>query len=390
MLAIATGCKARGHSHYEILIPAPELADDDSTTMAPTCGSFGMDQFEPGRQHEQHEPAKDGAKEDDWSITDKFGPSDGSMSDFISKYTMGSEPKQDEPSVGSLVGQKSINGLVGREPELDSKRDDADGWLKRADLRKNWWSWSHMASRVFGADQRQGQAANLQDPAAERTPTPVRPQRRLPYIAWPAPPVATLNQTGALRTGGGIMANYDGGLKLKGRSEIEQQSQPELSMPIEMSLEGALLQPAEAEAPPNRPNSDDRKLAASMPGGLRIAPANRARESLLNAADIARQAQRRTPNATAQRVDTRSIESAAHQIDHQRTWPSFASGALEWDAEARYLGRGHLQKIEPFNGNMRTQARLSCQFGDSEAHNVTISVSDQARSDHPLCCLPAT
>lgn len=41
--------------------------------------------------------------------------------------------------------------------------------------------------------------------------------------------------------------------------------------------------------------------------------------------------------------------------------------------QPHFLGFGQLQRIDPFNGNNRTQARLSCQFGDPSAKNNTIS-----------------
>lgn len=42
----------------------------------------------------------------------------------------------------------------------------------------------------------------------------------------------------------------------------------------------------------------------------------------------------------------------------------------------KYLGLGQLHKIEPFNGNDRTQARLSCQFGEANSRNLTVTVSN--------------
>jgi len=43
-----------------------------------------------------------------------------------------------------------------------------------------------------------------------------------------------------------------------------------------------------------------------------------------------------------------------------------------------FLGFGQLQRNEPFNGNGRTQARLSCQFGEPAARNMSISVGQRS------------
>lgn len=121
------------------------------------------------------------------------------------------------------------------------------------------------------------------------------------------------------------------------------------------------------------------------------ATAERARNSLLKAAEVAKQLADRTttterPLSLANTTSGWSIESPINTrmmetLDIPQSRPANSNSADQREVGAiqlkpKFLGFGQLQRIEPFNGNQRMQARLSCQFGLRDnvlPKNMTIS-----------------
>lgn len=67
--------------------------------------------------------------------------------------------------------------------------------------------------------------------------------------------------------------------------------------------------------------------------------------------------------------------TTAQSLPPESSWENILSN--ESQQRPRFLGLGDIQKNEPLNG--RVQARLSCQFGDDSMKNVTISQVEWAR-----------
>lgn len=341
------------------------------------------------------------------------------------------------------AGDADHSGWYLGEPAFKSRQSDArytldshgdagaaKKWQQPGGLRKSWWAWhgrADVASKVSDAMAPTRYPAPNQYPAqvalAGRTPTPTpmpphpaaHPQlspalqaswkTSAAVPATPAPPVASpVNQapdaqlqrghTGYQQHSVSLSDSNSGGggggaIKSKDSSELDQQHQMQLHMPIVMSNEASFVQDplSRLQDPIRSWIDDDKRILASTPGTQRVASSNlaqsttnRARESLLNAADIARQIARRsqnrtapvsTPSLTRELISVRSNDRDTMQIDPLRSWPL----SHNLTRRAHYLGEGQLQRIDPFNGNGRTQARLSCQFGDPNARNVSISVS---------------
>lgn len=104
----------------------------------------------------------------------------------------------------------------------------------------------------------------------------------------------------------------------------------------------------------------------------------RARESLLKAADVARHLSAASRNATASSATPRTVSAESlFNVDHNtRNVHSDSTDSTEPSQQVKFLGFGQLQKIEV---NGRRQARLSCQFGDATASNMSIANVEWAK-----------
>lgn len=170
-------------------------------------------------------------------------------------------------------------------------------------------------------------------------------------------------------------------------SEIDQQNSQHYREPILMyTMEQDKL--AELRTRPlnsiENVKIEDDFDESSQPDDLVVgsASAERARNSLLKAADVARQLAGLPASSTRRPIPLSEPANPRLTTNSPENQRSSLFGSTT-QMVPKFLGFGQLQRIEPFGGNGRTQARLSCQFGnEGPQSNVTISNVEWAKFDN--------
>lgn len=294
------------------------------------------------------------------------------------------------------------------EPQLDAEYGHHKGPAKQADARydilpeqhslkhvskhetgSNWWGWRHLVSYFpSGQEELSKRKLNLKHKFHVKAQQAQQQQQQEQHqyvsdkVVSPTPQQQLQQGQDAsefeqqLKKYAAPVAMYDDSSFGEGKQQQQKQQQIEPADQQTKQLAGAAAS-----------SSMQRASIASQ----------RARDSLLNAANIARSLASRPANTTRPRFSrvpatstttttTVPFIEAPPSLPQTTTTTETPRGVFELIVpdsrsnptlsardEPRFLGFGQVQRIEPFNNNGRTQARLSCQFGDeSMMSNMTI------------------